>query len=549
MLLSDRAPDRDPPARGSEPVPAGAGGEGRGRPGPPPHLVRAPGSRAPHARSARRDGAGTRAAVAHRDAGRMGPPAPTRAPRRRPGARPRPSIVGPGALDRDLAVGPGGPSEGDRRVRARPCRARGPVQRRRSAPGRGRQRLLARVTARIAEAHGAGPVLHPGRGPAPADRLDQRHERQDDHDAADRAHPARGRQARRHDDLGRHRRQRRDGRAGRLDGLRRGAPDPDPRRRRHRGARDRPRRDPPSRDRLRVERGERGHERLVGPPRPPGHPHAARARRGQVDHRADHEAERLGRAERRRQARLGRGAQVRGKVAFFTHGGRRVDAGAPPPARRWAGVPRPRRRPRRGRGRSMAAPRESRRRAGRARRDRSPQRRECPRGGGRRTRDGRDARAGGRRAALLPPDAGGLPRPPQRVPGCITGRDRRLRPQRSRGGGPDRRRRGDRGLARARQERRQGRACARDVHRRACRRPARRHAPRRGPAGRIAHGPVRPEGDAPLPPRPDAGVRARRDSRAAPPRAAGPARSRSTSTSRRPWPASWTEPSTRPSRR
>ncbi len=86
----------------------------------------------------------------------------------------------------------------------------------------------------------------------------------------------------RDDDLGRRARRRADGRAWGLDRSRRGAPDPRPQRHRGRGARDGPRRAGPARRGLRVERGERADQRLVRPPRPAGHPHPARAGRGQV---------------------------------------------------------------------------------------------------------------------------------------------------------------------------------------------------------------------------------------------------------------------------
>ena len=54
---------------------------------------------------------------------------------------------------------------------------------------------------------------------------------------------------------------------------------------------------------LRVERRERVHQRLVGPPRPPGDPHARGARGGEVDDLPGDEARRLGRAQRRRPVR------------------------------------------------------------------------------------------------------------------------------------------------------------------------------------------------------------------------------------------------------
>ena len=67
-----------------------------------------------------------------------------------------------------------------------------------------------------------------GQGPAAPDRLDQRHERQDHHDPADRPHAARGREARRLDDVRRDRRRDGDRRARRLDGSgRRDDPDRD----------------------------------------------------------------------------------------------------------------------------------------------------------------------------------------------------------------------------------------------------------------------------------------------------------------------------------
>ena len=109
----------------------------------------------------------------------------------------------------------------------------------------------------------------------------------------------------RDDDLGRRPRRRADGRPGRLDRPGGRAPDPGPARHRRRRPRDRPRRDRAARRRLRVERGERPHQRLVRPPRPAGHPHPARAGRGEVDDLPDHEAGRLGRAQRRRPARRG----------------------------------------------------------------------------------------------------------------------------------------------------------------------------------------------------------------------------------------------------
>ena len=94
----------------------------------------------------------------------------------------------------------------------------------------------------------------------------------------------------------------------------------------------------------------------VRPPRPPGHPHAARARRGQGDDLPDHEARRLGDPERRRSGTSRRSARtVKAQVAFFTLEGDRSAPVRRHLAPRRAGLPRPRRRDRRGRGRRRDA--------------------------------------------------------------------------------------------------------------------------------------------------------------------------------------------------
>ncbi len=88
---------------------------------------------------------------------RVGAPSAPRAPRRPAGAVLVHRSSDPGHWIVDVAVGGGRSREGHRGVGARPRRARGPVEGRGSR-GRGRQRLLARVTASIEEAHGAGPT-------------------------------------------------------------------------------------------------------------------------------------------------------------------------------------------------------------------------------------------------------------------------------------------------------------------------------------------------------------------------------------------------------
>ena len=88
------------------------------------------------------------------------------------------------------------------------------------------------------------------------------------------------------------------------------------RRRPRRGrARDGARRDGPARRRLRIERRERADERVLGSPRPPGHPHAARTGRGQVDDLPDHQARRLGRPQRRRPATCRRSPAGSGRTS------------------------------------------------------------------------------------------------------------------------------------------------------------------------------------------------------------------------------------------
>ena len=156
-------------------------------------------------------------------------------------------------------------------------------------------------------------VLDPRRRPAGPGGLDLGHQRQEHGHAADRAHPDRRRAACRDDHLRRRPRRWPHGRPGRLDRPGGGAADPGPPRHRCRRPRDRPRWDGAAGRRLRVQRGERPDQRLVRPPRPAGDPHPPRARRGEVHDLPDHEAGRLGRAQRRRPAR-GRGRAPRARA-------------------------------------------------------------------------------------------------------------------------------------------------------------------------------------------------------------------------------------------
>ena len=102
----------------------------------------------------------------------------------------------------------------------------------------------------------------------------------------------------RDDDVRRRARQRAHGRPRRLDRPRRRVADPRPVRPRRRRPRDGPRRTGPAWHGLRVERGQRRHQRHLRSSRSPGNPHAAGAGRGQVDGRPGHEAGRLVRAQR-----------------------------------------------------------------------------------------------------------------------------------------------------------------------------------------------------------------------------------------------------------
>ena len=117
-----------------------------------------------------------------------------------------------------------------------------------------------------------------------------------------------------------------------------GAP-PDPRPARHRrgGPRDGPWRHRPARRRLRVERGERPDERHVRPPRPAGHPHPARAGRGEGRRSAGSRRPMAGSCSTPTTALVAAVARrVRGRVAFFsTRAMRRPSfADTAPPGRR-----------------------------------------------------------------------------------------------------------------------------------------------------------------------------------------------------------------------
>ena len=306
-----------------------------------------------------------------------------------------------------------------------------------------------------------------------------------DDDPADHPDPAAGRPPGRDDDVGRDPRRRArwssratgPGRAARAAILA-------PLRRRRRRPRDRPGRDRPPGRRLRVERREHPHERHLRPPRPPGHPHPARAGRGQGDDLPDHEAGRLGRSSTPTTRSSPRSpATVRARVAFFTLEGdasrpvrRHLAAGGraylvrdgelgEAEGRTWTPLAAHPRRPDHARRRSPATT--------------SPTRSPRPPAPG---RSGASLEQVRRRPRRLPPDRRGVTRPAERLPQRHAGRDRRLRPQRGRRGRAPRRRRAGSPPAR----RRPGRA-DHDHHRHG-RRSSRRHAPghRRGSPPRRA---------------------------------------------------------------
>ena len=242
--------------------------------------------------------AATRLAGPHRRHRRLDP-APARRPRRARRAVHGPSGVGHGTLGRHLALVRCGTSAADRRGRVRPLdpqRVAGPT----GAPDRHPGRPARSLDGPDRRGSRDAALVDPRRGPEDAGHLGHRHQRQVDGEPPDDPHPAAGRAPRRHDDLRRDPGRRADDRPRRLDGSRRRGRDPAPERRGRGGARDRPRGPGAARHGLRVERGQRVHQRVLGPPRPPGHPHPRRAGRGQVDDLPGDEARRLGRAERRR---------------------------------------------------------------------------------------------------------------------------------------------------------------------------------------------------------------------------------------------------------
>ena len=182
---------------------------------------------------------------------------------------------------------------------------------------RGLQRVLERVVAPCATPVPARPLDHRRRAPHP-DRQHQRHQRQEHHDAADTHILRQAGPPGRHDHLRRRPHRRAPRGAGRLDRARRRRPDPGPQRPRRGRARDRPRRDPAEGRGLRVERRGRPDQRQLRPPGPAGHPHPARARRGQGRHRPHHPARRHGRPQRRRPLVARPARRVRAPVCLFS---------------------------------------------------------------------------------------------------------------------------------------------------------------------------------------------------------------------------------------
>ena len=339
-LLScrDRAPGRDPPARGTERLPARAGGQDRGRRRPAPDVVRP-------ARSRRHALVRLGAAVPARDWPE--PIAALVAWVRRLRVDHGEGRAGLASIARPTRATGSSPSRGRRGARPASTEAALALAERDVSPSRtaqltgAQERLSTRWRERIAAARHDAADVDPRRRPARADRLDQRHERQEHGHPADHPHPAPRRAARRDDDLGRRPRRRADGRARRLDRAGRRAADPGPARHRGRACSRRPAAGSccagvgyESNDASRPD------QRLVRPPRPAGHPHAARAGRGQGHDLPDHEAGRLGRPQRRRPARGGGRAAGPRDVAFFSleRDGQGPPRRPPPPRRRRPGA-------------------------------------------------------------------------------------------------------------------------------------------------------------------------------------------------------------------
>src|SRR6185436_17444087 len=97
-LLSspDRAPDRDPPARRTQPVPARAGNEARGRDRPAAYLVRQARARGTRAGAPRRARAPLGPTASNRGARGLDPAPATRGAGWFAGPGHRPPLLGPG---------------------------------------------------------------------------------------------------------------------------------------------------------------------------------------------------------------------------------------------------------------------------------------------------------------------------------------------------------------------------------------------------------------------------------------------------------------------
>ena len=350
----------------------------------------------------------------------------------------RPPLVRPGPLDRHVPVGRArsGPGRSPRRRSRSPSAT---CRRRRTARLTGAQeRLLARWPSAIAAAADDAADVDPRRRPADPGRLDPRHERQEHGHPADHPHPAAARAG------GSGRRPRTacsstSGSSSRATGPGPGGAHADPApvaTSTSRSSR------PPAAGSSCAAMGYESNEASVltnvslRPPRPPGHPHPARAGRGEVDDRPDHASPTAGSCSTPTTRSSPRSPAASGPRRAASRSRRRRLAGGPPPPG----------------ARAAAATSsrdgwlvEARRRAGRPRSSRSPTSRSRSAGWPAttsRTRSPRPAAARGARRH----DRAGAPtglvdfRPtPDRSPGRLNlfrargaGRDRRLRPQRGR---------------------------------------------------------------------------------------------------------------------
>ena len=291
LYSGDRAPHRDPAPRGPQPLPPRADRQDRGRRRTAPDLVSGSASQAPTrssswaARCRARDVPGPGARP-----GGLGPSPPSADRCRRlaggragAGGRRTGGCRSPSTARASPAPGswpsPGASTSGRWRSPRRPGAAASGTWRRRRRSRR--SRTVTRALARIRAAGATPPAwLRDADRRVPIISISGTNGKTTTTRMIAAILRAAGRRV--GHDLRRRARRRPAGRAGRLDRARRRQADPRPVGRRRGRPRDGARRHPAARRGLRVERRQRADQRQLRPPRPAGHPHAARAGRGQV---------------------------------------------------------------------------------------------------------------------------------------------------------------------------------------------------------------------------------------------------------------------------